>query len=225
MPIDLAELLKGNELVRGRRSPLPVAALTMELQRGVMGDLASFPQLAEAARGFGVGDHAGQLLATVRRLGIPVVHCTASFRPDRADTIINTPLHSAVLRNEAHLLDGSEAAELIPELDLQISDLIIDRHFGVSPFLGTALDATLRHLGARVLLVTGVSVNLGVVGLCIEAANLGYQLVVASDAVCGVPVDYGRQVLDQTISLVATIATTDQICAAVEEAMASADNV
>jgi nicotinamidase-related amidase len=225
MPIDLTELLKGNELIRGRPSSLPIAVLTMELQRGVMGDLASFPQLADAAREVGVADHAGQLLATMRRLGLPVVHCTASFRRDRADTIVNTPLHSAVLRNEAHLLEGSEAVELIPELDLQVSDLIVDRHYGVSPFLGTALDATLRHLGARVLLVTGVSVNLGVVGLCIEAANLGYQVVVASDAVCGVPVDYGRQVLDQTLSLVATIATTGQICTAAEEAVASADNV
>lgn len=225
MPIDLTELLKGNELIRGRPVVLPIAALTMELQRGVMGDLASFPQLADAAREVGVADHAGQILATMRRLGLPVVHCTASFRRDRADTIVNTPLHSAVLRNDAHLLEGSDAVELIPELDLRVSDLIVDRHYGVSPFLGTALDATLRHLGVRVLLVTGVSVNLGVLGLCIEAANLGYQVVVASDAVCGVPVDYGHQVLDQTISLVATIATTGQICTAVEEAVASTDNV
>ena len=53
------------------------------------------------------------------------------------------------------------------------------------------------------LAVTGVSVNLGVLGLCVEAVNLGYQVVVATDTVVGVPIDYGETWLLQTsVSLV-----------------------
>ena len=61
------------------------------------------------------------------------------------------------------------------------------------------------------LVVTGVSVNLGVLGLCIEAANLGYQLVVGVDAVAGTPRDYADAVLQQSIGLIATLATTEEI--------------
>ena len=46
MPLELAALLAGEALVRGRQSS--TAVLTMELQRGVCGDLASFPALREA---------------------------------------------------------------------------------------------------------------------------------------------------------------------------------
>ena len=37
------------------------------------------------------------------------------------------------------------------------------------------------------VVATGVSVNLGVLGLAIEACNLGYQVVVPRDAVAGHP--------------------------------------
>ena len=218
MPIDLTELLKGNELVRGRTASPPVAVLTMELQRGVMGDLASFPQLAAAADEVGVPANAGRLLDAARLLDVPVIHCTAAFRADRAGTVINTPLHSAVLRRADHLLEGSPAVELIPELGPDPSDLVVARYHGVSPFAGTSLDAALRNLGVSTVIVTGVSLNLGVLGLCVEAANLGYQLVVATDAVCGVPEEYGRRVLAETIGLLASLATVDEIIGALTPA-------
>ena len=44
MPVDLTELV----------APAHTALVTMELQRGVVGDLSSFPQLAEAAERDGI---------------------------------------------------------------------------------------------------------------------------------------------------------------------------
>ena len=67
--------------------------------------------------------------------------------------------------------------------------------------------------------MTGVSVNLGVLGLVIEAVNLGYQVVVAADAVCGVPAEYAELVLAETISLVATVASTKEILRALHTAL------
>jgi nicotinamidase-related amidase len=81
----------------------------------------------------------------------------------------------------------------------------------VSPFTGTSLDATLRNLGVKVVVVTGVSVNLGVLGCCIEAVNLGYQVAVPTDAVAGVPADYAASVVATTLSLVATLTTVDAL--------------
>ena len=220
MPIDLVDVLAGRAHGRGVSATPPCAVLTMELQRGVMGDLASFPALRDAADGVDLIAHASALVATARRLGLPVVHCTAEFRADRAGTAANTPLHSAVLRRPAHLLEGTTAVELVPELGPEPGDLVIPRRHGVSPFSGTGLDATLRNLGVSVVLVAGVSVNLGVLGLAIEAVNLGYQVVVATDAVCGVPVEYARSVLAESIALIATLASTADLLRAMTTAAA-----
>jgi nicotinamidase-related amidase len=89
----------------------------------------------------------------------------------------------------------------------------VPRRSGVSPFAGTALDVTLRNLGVRTVVATGVSVNLAILGLAIEAVNLGYRVVVATDAVAGTPVDYADAVLDGTIALLAARLTVDQIAA------------
>jgi len=179
-----------------------------------MGDLASFPELAAAAEAVGLVPNATRLLNAARRGGLPVVHCTAEFRADRAGTVANTPLHSAVLRRPDHLLVGTPAAELVPAFGPEPSDLVSARRHGVSPFTGTALDATLRNLGVEVLVVVGVSVNLGVLGLCVEAVNLGYQVAVPTDAVAGVPADYADAVLRGSVALVASLTTVDEVIAA-----------
>jgi nicotinamidase-related amidase len=216
--VDLGRLLAGRDLPGGRPQGAPgrppVAVVTMELQRGVVGDRSRFPELAAAATAAGAVDNAARLLAAARRAGTAVVHCTAEFRADRAGTASNTPLHTAVLRHPDHLLEGTPATELTPALGAAPTDLVSPRRHGVSPFTGTSLDTTLRNLGAEVLVVAGVSVNLGVFGLCVEAVNLGYQVVLATDAVAGVPADYAAEVVRRSISLVATLATVDEIVAA-----------
>ena len=221
MAVSLAEVIRGVALGQGRTASLPCAVVTMELQRGVMGDLASFPALAEAAEQVGLIGNTKRILDAARSFDIPVVHLTAEFRADRAGSAANTPLHSAVLRRPEHLLEGTPSVEVISELGPEESDLVVPRRHGVSPFSGTALDITLRNLGVSTVIVTGVSVNLGVLGLAIEAVNLGYQVVVATDAVCGVPQDYAASVLRETIALIATLATSEQIIGALCEGMST----
>jgi nicotinamidase-related amidase len=201
MPIDLSDLA----------APPTCAVLTMEIQRGVVGDLSSFPQLAEAARRAGVVPNTARVLAAARSLGIPVVHCTAEFRADRAGTTVNCQLVAAVLRNPDHLLVGTPATELIPELGPEAGDMVSSRFHGVSPFAGTSLDTWLRNLGVHTVVATGVSVNLGVLGLVIEAVNLGYQVVVPRDTVAGIPQGYADDVLDNTFPLISTLTTVDSL--------------
>ncbi len=218
MPVDLAELLGGRALPPpvGAAAPghPPVAVLTSELQRGVMGDLATFPALRDACAERGVVANTARVAARARDLGVPVVHCTAAFRADRAGTVVNSPLHSAVLRDPAHLLEGTPAVELVPELGPDPADVVVARHHGVSPFGGTGLDVVLRNLGARVLVVTGVSLNVAVLGCCVEAVNLGFQVVVPVDCVAGHPADYAESVLAQSVRLLATLSTADEVVAA-----------
>ena len=199
-----------SDLVGDRRA----AVLTMEIQRGVVGDLSSFPELAHEVERVGVVRHSARLLSAARRAGVPVVHCTAGFRSDRLGSPVNAPLMTAVLRRPEHLLEETAAVELIAALGAEPTDLVSHRRHGVSPFVGTTLDPTLRALGVSTVVATGVSVNLGIIGLAVEAVDLGYRVVVATDAVAGVPADYADQVMRHTLSLVATLATVDDIIGA-----------
>ncbi|HEX3980473.1 MAG TPA: cysteine hydrolase [Acidimicrobiales bacterium] len=204
MPVELSDLA----------APGTCAVLTQEIQRGVVGDLSSFPQLAEAARQVGVVPNTARLLAAARARNVPVVHCTAEFRPDRAGSTVNCSLIAAMVRNPEHLLVGTTPAELIAELGPEPGDLVSSRLHGVSPFTGTALDTWLRNLGVGTVVATGVSVNLGVLGLAIEAVNLGYRVVVPRDTVAGVPRAYADAVLDTTFPLISTLTTVDELVAA-----------
>ena len=199
MPVDLSDLAV----------PERCAVLTMEIQRGVVGDLTSFPELAAAAAGVGLVANTARLLAGARRRQVPVVHCTAEFRADRAGTSVNCQLIAAMVRNPAHLLAGTPPTELVDGLGPEPGDLVSTRLHGVSPFSGTSLDTWLRNLGVRTVVATGVSINLGVLGLAIEAVNLGYTVVVPRDAVAGIPAAYADALLDNTFPLISTLTTVD----------------
>jgi nicotinamidase-related amidase len=47
-----------------------------------------------------------------------------------------------------------------------------------------------------------------------DAVNRGYDVVLPRDAVCGVPAEYADAVIDNTLSLLATITTVDELTAA-----------
>ena len=188
------------------------AVLTMELQRGVVGDLAAWPDLGAAAAAVGMPANAGRVCAAARGAGARVVHCTAEFRPDRQGSATNARILAAsAQRNGTRLDQGQPGTELIPELDVQPSDLRVARSHGVTPFVATELDQLLRNCGVRTVVAIGNSINIGILGLVLGAVDLGYQVVVVRDAVVGVPVEYGKAVLDNTISLLATVVTTEQL--------------
>jgi nicotinamidase-related amidase len=184
-----------------------VAVLVMEMQRGVVGDLTKFPDLVAACERHDVVANTARLLHTARAAGLPVIHCTAAFRPDRAGShTANCPFIVSLLKDPEHMLEGTAAVEVLPELR-EPGDLESRRHHGFSPFTGTALDMTLRSLGVSSVVAAGVSLNLGIPGLALEAVNLGYRVTVVTDAVAGIPEEYARAVLRNTISLLATRAT------------------
>ena len=204
MPIDLVELL----------APGHTAMLTMEMQRGVVGDLAVIPELATEVAARSVIESTARLASAARLAGTRVIHCTAEFRADRAGSNVNAPMLAMLMRRPGHLEVGSQPAEVVPELGPDPSDIISSRRHGISPFTGTDLDAILRNLGIGSLVATGVSLNLGVLGLAIEAVNLGYRVAVVTDAVAGVPRDYADAVMANTIALLATRVTVDDVIAA-----------
>lgn len=194
MPVDLVTMA----------APGRTAVLVMEMQRGVVGDLSKFPDLANVCLRNGVISNTRALLEGARGAGVPVVHCTAAFRADRAGSHTNnSPFITALLRDPGHMLEGTGAVEVLPELR-DPADLESRRGHGFSPFTGTSLDMLLRSLGVSTVVAAGVSLNLGIPGLALEAVNLGYRVAVVVDAVAGVPEEYASAVLANTVSLLAS---------------------
>lgn len=183
----------------------------MELQRGVVGDLATLPDLRAAAEHRGTLDACGRLVRGARDARVPVVHAVVSWRADRRGTPLTTPLARALSRNAAQVLEGTDAVELVPELGDCSADLRSHRHHGLTPFPGTDLDPLLRSLGVSTVVACGVSLNVGVLGLCLGAADLGYRVVVPTDAVVGVPASYGDEVLANSVAPIASLSTVAEV--------------
>jgi len=186
----------------------------MELQRGVVGDLATMQALADAAAERDTLQRCGQLVHSARAANVPVVHAVVQWRADRRGTPLNTPLTASLARNPGQILEGTAAVELVPELGDTSGDLRSTRRHGLTPFTGTDLDTILRSLGVTTVVPCGVSLNVGVLGLCLGASDLGYDVLLCRDASVGVPVEYGDDVVRHTLSTVARLSTVEELARA-----------
>jgi biuret amidohydrolase len=206
MAIDLAALLE----------PAHCAVITSEVQNGVVGRRSALPQLAEAA--VPAVANTARLCDAARAAGAQVVHCVAARRADGKGSNRNARLFAGVKKSPVALLPGSDEAAVVAELGPAEADLVLSRLHGLNPMAGTDLDPVLRNLGVSTLVVTGVSVNIAITNLAMDAVNLGYQVVVPRDAVAGIPAAYAEAVIDNTLVLLATVVTTDDVVRAWKEA-------
>ena len=82
-----------------------------------------------------------------------------------------------------------------------------------SPFAGTDLHSMQQTRGVTTVVVTGVSLNVGIPGTVIEAVNHGYRVVLARDCVVGLPTEYGEAIIANTIKTIATLASSADLVA------------
>jgi len=199
--------------------PEATAVLTMELQNGVVGTGALMKALVDEVERVGVRTTAGRLCTAARERGIQVVHCVAENRPDGRGAINNCKVFAMNnrLRRETGstpIDQGTDGAKLVSELGPDDRDIVLPRIHGLTPFTQTSLDQILRNLSIRTLVVAGVSVNMGIFGTVMSAVDLGYNVIIVRDGVCGVPREYADAVLENSLSLLATIATAEEIIGA-----------
>lgn len=186
--------------------PAETAVLLIDLQHGLF-DPHSTEQRAQELLG-----HAVAISQAARLYGAHVVHCTKFDRPDFAGWKTNTPAWRARARAlTPPMLDGSRATSVLEPLGPDAGDLVVPRSRGASPFTGTELDPILRNLGCSTLVFAGISLNVAVIGSCVEAISLGYEVIVAEDAVLGFPYDYGEQMLRHSFRVMATVVSTAEI--------------
>jgi nicotinamidase-related amidase len=189
---------------------MKIAVVTNECQRGAIGDEALWPALRDAAAP--MVPKLAKLLAASRSAGVLVAHLLAVRRPDMKAANTNAPLFEVSVRKRS-LIAGTSAAELLPELGPEPSDLVLHKTHGVASVRSTGLDNVLRNSEVDTLVITGVSLNVAIPALAFEAVNLGCRVVIPSDAVAGVPEDFAQSVLEHSLSLVASITTSDELIA------------
>ena len=199
MAVDLTDLV----------APGRCAVVTSEIQNGVVGERSALPELAAAAAP--MVEAVGRLCVAARGAGVQVVHCTAGRRADAKGSNTNARLFAGVRKSPVALLPGTAETTVVPALGPEPEDLVLTRLHGLSPMAGTDLDPVLRNLGVTTIVATGVSVNVAVTNLVMDAVNLGYQVVVPRDGVTGLPPSYADAVLDGTVALLATVTTVDAL--------------
>jgi nicotinamidase-related amidase len=206
MPMDLPAVV----------APGHTALVTQECQRGVIGDLSMLPDLAAAASASGMIARVAALARAARAAGVPVLHGVFRRRRDGLGANSNARLFIGTQRGGSSdvMVEGTPSVDVLTEIGVADSDIFVPRMHGLSPMAGTSLDAILRNLGVTTIVGVGVSVNVAMTNFAFDAVNAGYQFVLPRDAVAGFPAEYVEDVMRNTLSLVATLPTTDEVIAA-----------
>lgn len=190
--------------------PSATAVVCVECQNGVLGPEAVLPGLAADLQD--LVPSVARLLTAARVAGALVVHAT--FEGMLGGTEYGTaPLWRAIGPRSADWAAGHPAVQVVAEL-ADPTDLIIARHHGLTPTWHTELLPVLRGRGVDTVILAGVSLNVAIPLTAGDATHEGFRVIVPSDAVAGTPVEYGRQVLRNTIAMLARVVTVDEITAA-----------
>ena len=197
-------------------NPRTCALVIVECQNAVVGAESVLPALAEQV---------GPMLSSIAKLAVQarstgalVVHATFELlRGPRRASPGPSPLLQNILQHNAHWTHGSQAVQPAPEVGVGPDDLVIPRSQGLIPSHGTELLPILRSYGIDTVVVSGVSLNIAIPGVAVDAVNEGFRVVVPTDGVAGTPPDYAQMVLKHSIAMIGRLATSEQIATAWRE--------
>lgn len=182
--------------------PASTAVIALEVQEGLLDPAKSFlPGLAKSAADSDLVPRLADLYSTARRVGVQMVYVLDQRRHDGLGGATNLMMGHVTRGGNDWFVHGPTVAAL----ESQPRDILISREHGMTGFYTTPLDAYLRNLGIVSVILTGVSANIAVVGTAIEAMNLGYRVIVASDGIASDPPEYKDQLLKYTIRNVALV--------------------
>jgi nicotinamidase-related amidase len=109
-----------------------------------------------------------------------------------------------------------QASELVPECNVQASDVIVTkRQWGA--FYGTDLEQQLRRRGIRTIVLTGIATNFGVESTARAAFDRGYELVFIEDAMSSFSGDVHRFPVEHIFPRMGFVRSTEEFVGAVAE--------
>lgn len=151
--------------------------------------------------------NAARLLAKARSAGAMVAHARADHRPGaRALNITDSENRPPLIAS------GTPEAEIVPELAPQPEDYLVPKHRW-SAFHGTYLDTALRARGADTIVLCGGSTEIGIAATAYAARDLGYNLVIVSDACTSPKGEVHSQLMREVFPRLGRVRTTAQVVA------------
>jgi ureidoacrylate peracid hydrolase len=163
-------------------APQNTAVIVVDMQNGFCKDEGSlvrigFPiAMLKAAIG-----PCARVVAAARRADIPVIFTRYVYRADYADGGVLVHDLMPQLKEHRALIAGSWDAAIVDELTPQPQDFIIDKN-RPSSFYGTMLETYLNGIGAKRLIVCGVTTNCCVETTVRDASQRDLQTFVVGDA-------------------------------------------
>ena len=188
-------------------NPETTAVVCVECQNGVLGPDSVLPALAGDSAG--LVDDVRRLLEAARRFGARVVHATYEGNLGGHPTG-TARLWRALGPATDHWAPGSADTAVVAEL-LAPTDVVLARHHGLFPTLGSELLPVLHGFGVETVVLVGVSLNLAITHTAGHLTQDGFHLVVPRDGVGGTPASYAEQVLNNTIAVLGRLTTVDQL--------------
>ena len=168
------------------------ALIVIDLQKGLVATPVVHPI-------DGIIQRTAQLARAFRERGLPVVLISvAGGAPGRTD----------VVRPRMSL--PPDFTELVPELGRHPEDILITKH-RVGAFLGTSLDETLRQHGVTQIFLTGIATSNGVEATARSAYDLGYNLVLVTDAITDRDSEAHRYSVEKVLPRISEMDTTDNV--------------
>lgn len=193
-------------------NPATTAFVASHWQNDVVGaDGAFAPFFRAQIEKHGVIDVAKRLLDGARAAGVQVAYTRVAFKPGHSDLVTNVPL-LGVVAQQGCLLDGTPGGDVIDELKPEAEDWNLANP-KVSNFVEGELDAKLRGAGIDTIVLFGVATNLSVESTGRSAGDLGYRVVVVSDA-CTAATDEANAASLETFGLLGEVASADDVLAA-----------
>jgi biuret amidohydrolase len=161
--------------------PGRTAIVAVDFQPDIMGADGAFAPLfhAEVER-TNLIPLAARLLDGARAAGVKVVYSRAAFQPGYTDLVANFPLFSNIAES-GFLVDGKPGTAIMDVVAPHRGDVVLTHH-RVSCFHGTELDIVLRGAGIDTVVLAGAATNLAVESTARAGADLGYRVLVVSDA-------------------------------------------
>jgi nicotinamidase-related amidase len=162
-------------------NPSSTAVIAVHMQKDIVsadGALGGF--FAAQATERDVVGVTGKLLDAARAAGATVIYTRVAWLPGYPDLVANSPLLAMTMQAQA-LIDGTDKAEIVPQLTPQGSDIVLT-HKRVGGFSASQLDVILRSRGIDTVLFAGVATNASVEGTARQASDLGYRTIIVADA-------------------------------------------
>ena len=168
-----------------------------------------------------------RLMKAGREAGIPIFFAKGNHRADGATSVMTltdtkidlTPWPNGVpVKDKPVALEGSNGAEVIPELDPRPDDYYIPK-YRWSAFFQTYLDLALRARKIDTILMSGGSTDVGLAATVFAARDLDYNIVIVRDACASVHDQRAHDVLIELMfPRMARVRTTDQVLQMIKEA-------